>query len=110
MTCDSRDSIIQGADGPYHLRFDITNDEQTGSDVDFTDVISTEFQVLRPDGTQVVWPGQVESVSVTAIRVAYEFLDGDLDQVGEYKVSTQLALVVGELFARQRRFTVQPQF
>jgi len=111
MTCENRDIILQNAVDPYHIRFDITNEDQDGSDIDFTDIITAEFSAQKPDGTEVTWPAQIESVSSTAIRLAYAFQTGDLDQLGEYQVVPQLNTALGGvLFARARRFTVKPEF
>ena len=111
MGCDTREEITQGAVDPYHLRFDVTNNETDASDVEFTDVVSASFDVQRPDNSVVNWPAQIESVSETVIRLAYAFQAGDLDLLGEYQVKPKLVTAGGGLlFASERRFTVQPEF
>ena len=111
MSCNSREEITQGAFDPYHLRFDVINNETDASDVDLTDVVSASFGVQRPDNTVVNWPAQIESVSDTYIRLAYAFQSGDLDLLGEYQVKPKLVTASGGLlFASERRFTVQPEF
>lgn len=111
MSCDNRDTIPQGAVDPYHLRFDISNQEVEASDIDFAEVVSAEFRVRRPSGVEVSWVAQIESSSETEIRIAYAFQLDDLAQLGEFQVVPKLTTVGGGvLFASERQFTVLPEF
>ncbi len=104
-----RDTIPLGAVDPYHLRFDLTNTEVDPADVSFLDVVSAEFKTTTPSGTVVTWVAQIESVSVTNLRIAYAFQAGDLDSLGEYQVRPELTTSSGGLlFGSLQWFTVVP--
>lgn len=112
MTCSNGDSIVMGAEDPYNLRCVISKCEGSASSLDFNDIVSATFEVRTPSGDVVEWVAQIESfLPSESITLAYLFQPGDLDELGEYQVSTKLLTSAGgNVYSNPRRFTVAPQF
>lgn len=46
-----------------------------------------QFEVVKPDGSIVIWDAANLSSDTTNMTLYYKIVDGDLDQAGDYRIT-----------------------
>ena len=78
--------------------------------VDLSGGVSPELHVSKPDGTIVVWPATLHTVSQVPNYVRYVTRAGDLDQPGKYKVQAHITIGGWTGHSETVQFTVYEEF
>lgn len=82
------------------------NDEDT---FDFTTVSAAVMKITKPDGTKATWTTGLTAQSATGLTARHLFADGDLDQVGSYRVWLLMTVPGGNARTEVDRFYVKEE-
>lgn len=99
--------VMRGAVAPEALTVEV---DQGDSGVDLTTVTGASMLVRYPNGDEETWEATTSSPTPTSLVVAHTFVDGDTDELGEYRVVVALAVPGGTIRAPSRGFRVVDQW
>lgn len=109
--------VYQGAQAPQAYVLDITPGD---SGVDLSTVTDAEFQVLRPDGTEVTWAADMSNQTATTLTLTYEYVTpdpqanppvlSDLAQADRYVILAVLTIPSGVVPCEPRALHVRGKF
>ena len=101
-------TIYVGTTSPYYVQLTVS----ASADFPTADIVSGEFQVLKPDGSIVTWSGSIVAQSVSSITLRHTLSTSDLDIAGNWRLFGRFfTAVVGDVLrARAASFVVQDLF